>query len=188
MERCLIVGLGNPGSKYAKNRHNIGFMVLDALAEDARIAVTRTKFKGAYGTGRIADRDVVLLKPGTFMNLSGQSVVPAARFFGVEPENIVVIHDELDLAYGTLRLKMGGGHAGHNGLRSIINLLGSREFARLRVGIGRPEKGTVSGFVLADFANEERDFLPALIDNGADAVRRALQEGVRRAMNIVNAS
>lgn len=186
MERCLIVGLGNPGPRYAGNRHNVGFMVLDALAAAERIEITRAKFKGRYGTGTIGARSVALLKPETFMNLSGQSVVPAAQFFGVTPKDILVVHDELDLPFGTLRLKVGGGHAGHNGLRSITQLLGSADFARLRVGIGRPAHGTVSDYVLADFRDEERAWLPDLIERGADALRAALRDGPERAMNEVN--
>lgn len=188
MQRHLVVGLGNPEARYAGNRHNVGFMAVDRLAEEARITAGRSKFKGVYGTGDIAGIPVVLLKPMTFMNLSGESVVPAARFFDVPPERIVVIHDELDLPFGKLRLKIGGGHAGHNGLRSICQLLGSRDFVRLRVGIGRPEKGTVSRYVLSDFAaGEETDWLPDLLDRAAAAVRAALSDGPRKAMNVVNA-
>lgn len=188
MQRHLVVGLGNPEPRYAGNRHNVGFMAVDRLADDARISLSRSKFKGVYGTGEVAGMPVALLKPMTFMNLSGESVVPAARFFDVPPERIVVIHDELDLPFGRLRLKIGGGHAGHNGLRSICNLLGSRDFVRLRVGIGRPEKGSVSRYVLADFAaGEETDWLPDLLDRSVAAVRAALSEGPRKAMNTVNA-
>lgn len=189
MDRTLIVGLGNPGPRYAGNRHNVGFMVLDRLADDARIDVGRKKFKGVFGTGSIEGRSVALLAPHTFMNLSGQSVQPCAAFFNVAPENILVIHDELDLPYGTIRLKVGGGHAGHNGLRDMVAKLGTNKFVRLRVGIGRPRHGSVSDFVLSDFASgEERDWLPDLLDRSADAVRLALREGPKTAMNSVNAS
>lgn len=188
MQRHLVVGLGNPEPKYAGHRHNVGFMAVDRLADEARITVGRSKFKGVYGSGTVGDVPVVLLKPMTFMNLSGESVVPAARFFDVPPERIVVIHDELDLPYGRLRLKVGGGHAGHNGLRSICNLLGSRDFVRLRVGIGRPQKGSVSRYVLSDFAaGEEAEWLPDLLERSAAAVRSALEQGPRKAMNVINA-
>lgn len=187
MDRHLIVGLGNPEPKYVANRHNVGFMVLDQLADEGRIQVTRSKFKGVYGAGTLEGVPVVLLKPKTFMNLSGQSVQPAARFFGVDPGRIIVVHDELDLPFGRVRLKVGGGHAGHNGLRSICADLGSRDFVRLRVGIGRPEKGTVSRYVLSDFVGEQREWLPDLLERSASAVRAALREGPRKAMNAVNA-
>jgi PTH1 family peptidyl-tRNA hydrolase len=187
MAKFLIVGLGNPGAQYARNRHNVGFMVLDALARDLGIAVDRSKFKGKFGTGEAEGHSVVLLKPETYMNLSGESVSPARSFFNVEIPDILVIHDELDLPYGTLRLKIGGGHAGHNGLRSMQEQLGSPAYARLRVGIGRPAKGSVTSFVLQDFARgEEQDFLPDLVDRSVSAVRTALHQGVHKAMNTVN--
>ena len=187
MKRHLIVGLGNPEPKYLMNRHNIGFMVLDQLAQDAGISLSRTKFNGVYGTGHIEGHSVVLLKPMTFMNLSGRSVTPCSRFFDVEPQHILVAHDELDLAYGDLRLKAGGGHAGHNGLRSMVGELGTADFLRLRIGIGRPQKGSVSNFVLSDFsAGEERDWLPDLIDRSVGAIRATVRDGIRRAMNEVN--
>lgn len=188
MQRHLVVGLGNPEPRYAGNRHNVGFMVVERLADEARIPLSRSKFKGVYGTGTFAGVSVVLLEPKTFMNLSGQSVVPAARFFDVAPERIIVVHDELDLPFGKLRLKVGGGHAGHNGLRSICAELGSHDFVRLRVGIGRPQKGSVSRYVLSDFtAGDETDWLPDLLDRSVAAVRAALTEGPRKAMNVVNA-
>ncbi len=188
MDRHLVVGLGNPEPRYAGNRHNVGFMVVDRLAERAGAPVTRAKFKGVYGTGTLGSCPVVLLKPLTFMNLSGQSVSPARSFFGVEVERILVIHDELDLPFGTLRLKIGGGHAGHNGLRSMVAELGSRDFVRLRVGIGRPAKGSPSSYVLSDFGADEVPWLPDLLDRAADAVELALREGPRKAMNTVNAA
>lgn len=188
MSRRLVVGLGNPGAQYAGNRHNIGFMLIDQLAQDAGFQASRSKFKGLYGTGSVDGVDVALLKPQTFMNLSGESVSPARGFFSVEFEDILVIHDELDLPFGTVRLKSGGGHAGHNGLKSIIAQLGTRDFARLRMGIGRPEKGAVTRFVLGDFAaGEEQAQLGAFLDDGAKAVRAWLTEGMRKAMNTVNA-
>lgn len=189
MDRTLIVGLGNPGPRYARNRHNVGFMVVDRLAETARLEGWRSKFKGQCCAGEIEGHKVALLKPETFMNLSGQSVQPAAAFYNVEVPRILVVHDELDLPYGVLRLKVGGGHAGHNGLRSMVGLLGSNAFARLRVGIGRPRHGEVADYVLADFAaGDERAFLPDLLDRGESAIRLALREGPQLAMNTVNAS
>ena len=187
MGRQLIVGLGNPDPCHQGNRHNVGFMVVDKLADDARISLTRKKFGGVYGKGPLGDGSAVLLKPLTYMNLSGRSVAPAARFFDFAPEEVLVVHDELDLPFGTIRLKVGGGHAGHNGLRSIQAELGTNAFHRLRVGIGRPERGSVSHFVLSDFsAGDERDWLPDLTERCAQAVMSVMRDGIRKAMNTVN--
>lgn len=188
MHRHLVVGLGNPEPRYAKNRHNVGFMAVERLADEAGITLSRSKFKGRYGTGTLGGVPVVVLEPLTYMNLSGRSVAPAAKFFDVPPERIIVAYDEIDLPYGRLRLKIGGGHAGHNGVRSMIAELGSRDFVRLRIGVGRPAHGTVSDFVLSDFRGEERDFLPDLLDRAAAALRAALDDGPRLAMNTVNST
>lgn len=188
MDRHLIVGLGNPGPRYVDNRHNVGFMVLDHLAAEAGIDIGRSKFKGVFGAGTIEGAPIALLKPMTYMNLSGQSVAPAARFFDVDPSRVVVVHDELDLPFGRLRLKVGGGHGGHNGLRSMFQELGSRDFVRLRVGIGRPQGGSVSDYVLSDFDGEDAQWLPDLLERSAAALRATLREGPRLAMNTVNAS
>ncbi|MCA9525750.1 MAG: aminoacyl-tRNA hydrolase [Myxococcales bacterium] len=185
-DRCLVVGLGNPGPRYAGNRHNVGFMVVDRLADGAGLPLSRTRFSGRYAAGNLEGKPAALLEPDTFMNLSGKSVSAARSFFNVEVGNILVIHDELDLPFGTIRLKVGGGHAGHNGLRSIVAQLGTADFVRLRVGIGRPQHGAVSDFVLADFSREEREWLPDLLDRGVDAVRLALRDGPRMAMNVIN--
>jgi PTH1 family peptidyl-tRNA hydrolase len=189
MSRVLVVGLGNPEAKYAGNRHNIGFMVLDKLGQDAGISMTKSKFKGIYGTGHIEGASAVLLKPQTYMNLSGRSVAPAQKFFDVDSSDVLVVHDELDLPYGRVRLKIGGGHAGHNGLRSMVKETGSNEFSRLRVGIGRPVHGDVSNFVLSDFARgEEQEWLPDLIERSVQAIKLAIRLGARPAMNKVNAT
>lgn len=177
----LVVGLGNPEKKYAKNRHNVGFMVLDTLASD-----WREKWKGFYAK----DGDVTYLKPMTFMNLSGESVQPAAAFLKAEPKDILVVHDELDLPFGDIRLKLGGGHAGHNGLRSIIACLGSPDFARLRIGIGRPPpgfRGDVADYVLSNFDGVEAAQLGEVLDRGREAVLRVLKLGIAAAMNVTNA-
>ncbi|MCK0167541.1 aminoacyl-tRNA hydrolase [Jannaschia sp. S6380] len=158
----LWVGLGNPGAKYAGNRHNIGFMALDRLAEDQG-ATWRSKFQGELAELRFGPERVWLLKPATFMNLSGQSVGAAMRFHKLEPADVTVFHDELDLAPGKLRLKQGGGHAGHNGLRSIHQHIGP-DYARVRLGIGHPgHKDRVSGYVLSDFAKAEATMLDDLL-------------------------
>lgn len=186
--RLLIVGLGNPGAQYVQTRHNIGFMVIDQIAASAGIAIDKTKFNSKMGTGRLAGQNVVLLKPQTFMNRSGQSVTAASQFYRTDPKNILVIHDELDLPFGTVKLKAGGGHAGHNGLRSIGQLMGTLDFIRLRFGIGRPVHGQVSNYVLARFhAGEETDWLPQYIDDAVAAIEIVLRKGVQMAMNEVNA-
>ncbi|MEE2788621.1 MAG: aminoacyl-tRNA hydrolase [Myxococcota bacterium] len=189
MERTLIVGLGNPDPKYTANRHNIGFMVLDRLADRAGLSMSKTKFRSRYATGQFEGKSVVVLKPQTYMNLSGRAVVPAQRFFDIEATRILVVHDELDLPFGKLRLKVGGGHAGHNGLRSMISEMGTNGFSRLRVGIGRPSRGDVSSYVLSDFAaGEEREWLPDLIDRACDAITMVVRKGTQAAMNEVNAT
>ena len=158
----LWVGLGNPGAKYAGNRHNIGFMALDRIAEDHGV-IWRSKFQGAVAEVRFGCEKVWLLKPMTFMNLSGQSVGEAMRFHKLEPGDVTVFHDELDLAPGKMKLKQGGGHAGHNGLRSIHQHIGP-EYARVRLGIGHPgHKDRVAGYVLSDFAKAEGEMLDDLL-------------------------
>ena len=166
----LFVGLGNPGAKYAQNRHNIGFMAVDRIAKNHNFSSWRTKFQGQICEGKLGDVKVLLLKPSTFMNLSGQSVEKTARFHKIAPDKITVFHDELDLAPGKVRLKQGGGHAGHNGLRSIHEHLGA-DYARVRLGIGHPgHKDAVANFVLHDFSKIDEDWLTTLLDgitNGA---------------------
>ena len=164
----LFVGLGNPGSKYAHNRHNIGFMALDRIASDHGFAPWRGKFQGSVSEGRLGSQKVVLLKPETFMNLSGQSVGAAMRFYKLEPGDVTVFHDELDLAPGKVRVKVGGGHAGHNGLLSIHQHIGP-EYERVRMGIGHPgHKDRVSGYVLSDFAKAEADWLDDVLRGCSD--------------------
>ncbi|MET4100688.1 PTH1 family peptidyl-tRNA hydrolase [Roseovarius sp. MBR-78] len=159
----LFAGLGNPGAKYTRNRHNIGFMAVDAIAADHGFGPWRAKFQGRVAEGSLGGEKVILLKPETFMNLSGQSVGEAARFYKLAPEDVVVFHDELDLAPGKLRVKQGGGHAGHNGLRSIEAHIG-REFQRVRLGIGHPgHKDRVAGYVLQDFAKADAGWLDDLL-------------------------
>jgi len=169
----LWVGLGNPGTKYAANRHNIGFMALDRIAADHGFGPWRKGYQGLVSEGRFGSERVILLKPETFMNLSGQSVRAAADFYKIPVEAITVFHDELDLAPGKCRVKSGGGHAGHNGLRSIHQHLGEA-YARVRLGIGHPgHKDRVAGYVLSDFAKAEADWLDDLmrgISDGAPAL------------------
>jgi PTH1 family peptidyl-tRNA hydrolase len=186
----LICGLGNPGAEYAGNRHNVGFLVLDAVSQRVSIEVKQRKFDGRVGQGTLGNHRLLLFKPETFMNASGTAVAAAARFFKVSPGDLLVIHDELDLPFGRLQLKSGGGPGGHRGLSSIIEWLGSDEFARLRVGIGKPEgpgaKEQVVGHVLSDFAPEEQKALPELIGKAADAVEAWCVDGLASAMNRFN--
>ncbi len=159
----IFVGLGNPGAKYANNRHNIGFMALDEIASEHGFSPWRPKFQAQVSEGRLGAGKVVLIKPETFMNLSGQSVGEAMRFYKLAPDDIVVFHDELDLAPGKCRVKTGGGHAGHNGLRSIHQHIGET-YHRVRLGIGHPgHKDRVAGYVLSDFAKADQSWLNDLI-------------------------
>ena len=164
----LIVGLGNPGAQYAGNRHNIGWMAIDRIAADHGFSPWRARFQGLVAEGRLGDEKVVALKPQTFMNLSGQSVGEAMRYLRLDPADIVVLHDELDLAPGKCRVKTGGGHAGHNGLRSIHQHVGEA-YRRVRLGIGHPgHKDRVAGYVLSDFAKADAAWLDDLIRGVSD--------------------
>jgi len=172
----LFAGLGNPGAKYARNRHNIGFMALDRIAADHGFAPWKAKFRGQLCEGKLGTEKVVLLKPETYMNLSGQSVGEAMRFYKLAPDDVTVFHDELDLAPGKCRLKQGGGHAGHNGLRSIHQHIGP-DYARVRLGIGHPgRKELVAQYVLHDFAKADEDWLDDLLRGISDGAP-ALAEG-----------
>jgi PTH1 family peptidyl-tRNA hydrolase len=191
-ERCLVVGLGNPGPRYAGTRHNAGFMVVDLLAE--RLGASFKARKSAGGAAadvvetRLAGLPVVLAKPRSFMNESGGPVAAVARFYKIKVEQITVVHDELDLPFGTLRLKRGGGEGGHNGVRSMVASLGSPEFARVRFGIGRPPgRQDAADYVLRDFATVERRELPLFLDRAADAVEALLAKGLEAAQNEFNA-
>lgn len=180
----LVVGLGNPGAKYARNRHNVGFMVVERLADRLKAPAFREKFSGVFT--RVPSPDLALLKPLTFMNLSGESVQAAMKFFKVSLPEVVVVHDELDLAYGEVRLKAGGGTAGHNGLKSMLQHCGGDGFARVRVGIGRPRGDDVVGHVLGDFSSSERATLDDVLDHAALGVEQILSKGIAQAMNAYN--
>jgi peptidyl-tRNA hydrolase, PTH1 family len=189
----LVVGLGNPGKKYERNRHNVGFMVVDRLAEAHGFPPLKDKFSAVWSKGEIAAAGkrmpVALLEPQTFMNLSGDSVQPASAFLKISAANVIVVHDELDLPFSEVRLKVGGGHAGHNGLRSILQRLGTPDFVRVRVGVGRPPpafQGDVADYVLQDFSSSERAELPGIVDRACAAIEKILAEGTAGAMNAVN--
>jgi PTH1 family peptidyl-tRNA hydrolase len=185
----LIVGLGNPGREHEKNRHNVGFDVADAIQREAAWPDFKGKFSGVWTRGELEGQSVALLKPQTYMNLSGDSVQPAAAFLKVPPKQIVVVHDELDLPWKDVRLKFGGGHAGNNGVRSIIERLGDPEFVRVRIGIGKPPpgfRGDGADWVLSNFDAIERAELTDIVARAIDAIRRVLRDGPAAAMNVVN--
>jgi PTH1 family peptidyl-tRNA hydrolase len=185
----LVVGLGNPGKEYAETRHNLGFLALDALAARLGADPFREKFSGEIARARLAGEDTLLLRPLTYMNLSGQCVQPAAAFHKVNVGEIVVLHDELDLPFGEVRLKLGGGHAGHNGLRSLIERLGSPNFLRVRIGIGRPPagfRGDVASYVLGRLEGVERAEAPDLCSRSAAVVVDLATHGLTATMNRYN--
>ena len=174
----LVAGLGNPGPEYERNRHNVGWMVVDELAR-RHGGSWRGKFSGRIADVRLDGRPVALLKPETYMNESGRAVAPALRFYKLDPESLLVVHDEGDFDLGRLQARLGGGLAGHNGLRSIDQYLGTPDFLRLRVGVGRPERGDprpLSDFVLSDF--EPEDDADAIVARAADAVEAIVRDGL----------
>jgi len=181
----LFAGLGNPGAAYAGHRHNIGFMASDRIAADHGFSPWRSRFQGLAAEGRLGEDKVILLKPQTFMNLSGQSVAEALRFYKLTPADLVVFHDELDLAPGKARVKAGGGHAGHNGLRSIHSHLGDA-YGRVRLGIGHPgHKDAVAAYVLHDFSKADRDWLEDLLQGLSDGAPALADGDAARFMNAV---
>jgi PTH1 family peptidyl-tRNA hydrolase len=183
-DRWLIAGLGNPGPGYAGNRHNAGFLTADVLAARAGARFKASKFRALAADGRLAGRSVTIIKPLTFMNESGAAVAGFTGFYRLEPEQLVVIHDELDLPFGSVKLKLGGGDSGHNGLRSVTARLGSREYYRARIGIGRPPgRMDPAVYVLRDFAAPQRAELPVLLGHAADAVEKLLTDGLAAAQN-----
>ena len=181
----LFVGLGNPGAKYAQNRHNVGFMAVDRIADDHGFAPWRAKFQGQLSEGRLGSEKIVLLKPETYMNLSGQSVGEAMRFFKLEPDDVVVFQDELDLAPGKVRVKQSGGHAGHNGLRSLHQHIGP-EYRRVRIGIGHPgHKDLVSRYVLHDFAKADEAWLDDMLRGISDGAAHLAEGDSGKFLNAV---
>ncbi|GAB2691666.1 aminoacyl-tRNA hydrolase [Thalassiella azotivora] len=191
----LVVGLGNPGPRYAGTRHNVGQMVLDELADRVGASFRAHKVQAAVAEGRLGvlpggrpGPRVVLAKPATFMNVSGGPVAGLVRFFSVDPTRVALVHDELDLPFGTLRLKRGGGEGGHNGLRDVTKALGTKDYVRARVGIGRPPgRMDPADYVLRDFSTVERKELPFLLGDAADAVELVVAAGLEAAQQTVHA-
>ena len=186
MKTLLIAGLGNPGPTYQWTRHNAGFLFLDRLAHLDNIAITRKSFSGLTGEWNRGDSRLILLKPQTFMNLSGRSVMQALQFYKLPLSQLIVVHDELDLPFGTARFKQGGGHGGHNGLRSIMEQLGKGDFIRLRIGIGKPVHGDTVNYVLGHIPPEQMETLPLILDGGLDMLEMMLDEGLPKAMSMFN--
>lgn len=183
----LVVGLGNPGPKYEDTRHNIGFMVEAELRRRAAAASPKSKLGGETTDGQLSGQRIVFLRPMEFMNLSGQSVGRTAQFWKIEPQQVLVVHDELDVPFAHLKLAAGGGPGGHNGLKSIIAHLGTKDFPRVRVGISRPGPGRdTADYVLGRFAPDERKFLSVLVAGAADAVEVTLAKGLAAAMTAFN--
>ena len=180
----IIVGLGNPGKKYEATRHNIGFMALQKLAKDHEIDLKNNSFGAFWGRGQMAGKPVLLAMPQTFMNLSGTAVKQLQSFFKTEISNLIVIHDDLDLPFGAIKLKFGGGNAGHKGLTSIESNLGSSDFMRVRLGIGKPvDKFRIEGYVLDNFTEDERRSLPDILRQGADASAEIVLNGLQQAIS-----
>jgi PTH1 family peptidyl-tRNA hydrolase len=187
-DRFLIIGLGNPGRQYRSNRHNVGFMVVDRLAEDNGIQSSKVQNKAIVGDGRVAGQRVILAKPQTYMNNSGEAVGPLANFYKIPPENIFVVYDEMDIPLGTIRLREKGGAGGHNGMKSIIQHIG-QDFPRMRLGVGRPPgRMEPPGYLLQDFSNDQLPIVSDMIDEAIRAIETYLQEGIQMAMSRHNGS
>ena len=183
----LIIGLGNPGKEYAANRHNIGFMAIDAFAKQYRIINMKVQAKAIVYSGSLNGHKVILAKPQTFMNLSGQSVQALVNFYKLPLENIIIVHDDLDLPFGVLRIRPEGGAGGQNGIRSIIEKLGTNIFPRMRLGIDRPPgRMDAAAYVLQDFNKDQAEVLPTLLDKAVDGLNTWLLAGITEAMNKFN--
>lgn len=181
----IIAGLGNPGSKYENTRHNMGFKAIDAMASEFGIDVNRAKFKGLIGEGRIGSEKVILLKPQTYMNLSGQSVREIMNFYKIPEENLIVIYDDFDLPIGSIRVRKSGGPGTHNGMKSVVQELGSRKFPRVRVGIGSSDGSTIQ-FVIGKVGKNEQQILNEAAEAAASAAADIIRIGIENAMNIHN--
>ena len=181
----MIAGLGNPGKKYENQRHNLGFMVIDSIADSHQIDINEKKFKADFGKGSLNGESVILVKPQTFMNLSGEAINQLARYFKIDVEDVIVIADDLNIDFGRIRIRKKGSDGGHNGLKSISQCLGSQEFPRVRVGIGLPKEAyDVSNFVLSQFKAEEKEELDKLVKRSAEAtvtiVTQSIDEGMQQ--------
>lgn len=186
MSTYLLVGLGNPGNEYVGTRHNIGFMAAGIFAKRNMIPITSKKFHGMFGTGFVSRSKVHILLPQTFMNLSGKSVMAASQFFDLDFDHIIVAHDDIDIKFGKVKIKVGGGHGGHNGLRDILSKSGKKEFIRLRLGVGRPEHGDVVNHVLGKFKKVEVDEVAEMLHLANDVLELIVEQGPEEAQNKFN--
>lgn len=183
----IIVGLGNPGKKYEDTRHNIGFKTIDALADKLNIKVNKMKFKGLVGEGRIAGEKVILLKPHTFMNNSGESVVEILNFYKLKPENLLVVVDDIDIEFAQLKIKKNGSAGTHNGLKSIVNLIGSKDFARFKIGVGKKHPNEdLASFVLSNFPSRDKKHIEDAVDACSESIIKTVTDGIDVAMNSYN--
>lgn len=185
----LVAGLGNPGPEYSQTRHNAGFLVIDTLAASYKIAIDRNKFNVNYGRGRIGEAEVLLAKPQAYMNRSGQPIRQLADYFRIQRESVIIIHDDIDLAFERLKIKEKGGDGGHKGIKSLIDAFGADQFVRLRVGVGRSETGgDVVGHVLGKFSPDEFAYLDNILQRAAEAIETILSKGIKEGMNRYNQS
>lgn len=183
----LIVGLGNPENEYAKTRHNMGFDTINEIARKNNITITKSKFKGLYETSIIQEKKVILLKPQTYMNASGESIKEAVDFYNIKPEEIIVIYDDIDTEKGSIRIRKQGGPGSHNGMKSIVHELGTTEFGRIRVGIGQPEfKNDMINYVIGKVPEEEQKILQEGVEKAAEAIEEIVKNGIDIAMNKFN--
>ena len=183
----LVVGLGNPGKEYHDSRHNVGFLAVDEIADRIGLELSRQGFGSVYNTGMISGKKVLLMKPQTYMNRSGIAVSQARSFYNVNVNEIIVLHDEMDLSLGRIKIKKNGGSAGHNGIKSIINDLGSDDFPRIRIGVGKPvHKGDAVNHVLSAFTDSEKDIISDILYVAGDAVEMVIESGIDKAMNHYN--
>jgi PTH1 family peptidyl-tRNA hydrolase len=183
----LIVGLGNPGREYRNTRHNIGFLAIDALAKSLNVTLGKVQSKALVGQGKIGSNKVILVKPQTYMNLSGQAVSGLLNFYKISAEHLIVIHDDIDLPFGTIRIRPGGGSAGQRGVKSIIEKVGTQEFARMRLGVGRPPgQMEAAAYVLQPFTKEDEEFLVNFLGKAAEAANEFVNNGLNAAMNKYN--
>jgi peptidyl-tRNA hydrolase, PTH1 family len=183
----LVAGLGNPGKQYARTRHNIGFLVLDAVAQKSRLSIDKTRFDAEYVKARLKGCDVFLVKPMSYMNRSGYPIQKLAAYYKIDIEDIIIVHDDMDLAFGQIKIVKSRGHGGHNGVRSIIDAFGRKDCIRIRIGVGHPGiRRDVTGHVLGGFTPEEADLLDPCIEKASDACLHLLENGVTAAMNLFN--
>ena len=182
----IIAGLGNPGKKYENTRHNIGFITIDSLASKHNITVDKLKFKALVGEGRISGQKVILVKPQTYMNLSGESVQEVMNFYKVDPQNLIVIYDDIDIDLGTLRIRKSGSAGTHNGMRSIVQHINSTDFPRIRIGMGGPSKGDLVDFVIGGMSKAESEVLKETVDNATEAIDCIIESGIDMSMNRFN--